>query len=101
MTIGARRGAGDDEQFRREAKPSIVLNEGGHEGGSVGEPTPRASRGGPRRGAAAMAARGRMGPAVRRTSEPPPVLAVSRELDRIRVTHLETATPMPLTFIAT
>ena len=47
-----------------------------------------------------MAARWRMGPAVRRTSEPPPVLSVSRELDRIRVTHLEAATPMPLTFIA-
>ena len=31
MTIAARRRAEDDEQFRREAKPSIVLNEGGHD----------------------------------------------------------------------
>jgi hypothetical protein len=31
MTIAARRGAEDDEQFRRKAQPSIVLNEGRHE----------------------------------------------------------------------
>ena len=31
MTIAAKRRAEDDEQFRREAKPSIVLNEGGHD----------------------------------------------------------------------
>ena len=31
MMIAARRREEDDEQFRREAKPSIVLNEGGHD----------------------------------------------------------------------
>ena len=31
MTIVARRRADDDEQFRREAEPSIVLNEGGQD----------------------------------------------------------------------
>ena len=31
VTITARCRAEDDEQFRREAKPSIVLNEGGHD----------------------------------------------------------------------
>jgi hypothetical protein len=44
MTIVARCRAEDDEQFRREAKRSIVLNEVGVTGGSVGGPTPRASR---------------------------------------------------------
>jgi hypothetical protein len=44
MTITAWCRAEDDEQFRRKAQPSIVLNEGGDEGGSVGEPTPKASR---------------------------------------------------------
>ena len=53
-----------------------------------------------RRKASAVAARWRLGPAVRRTCEPRSVLLVSRELDRIRVTRRETATPMPLTFIA-
>ena len=31
MTIAARCRAEDDEQFRRKAQPSIVLNEGGHD----------------------------------------------------------------------
>ena len=30
MTIAASRRVEDDEQFRREAEPSIVLNQGGH-----------------------------------------------------------------------
>ena len=40
----ARCRAEDDEQFRREAKPSIVLHEGGVIGGSVSVPTPSGSR---------------------------------------------------------
>ena len=44
MTIDAVRRAEDDEQFRRKAEPSIVLNEVGHDGGSVSVPTPSAGQ---------------------------------------------------------
>ena len=83
----------------RRNHPSF-LTKVGMSGGSVGVPTPRASRGESPRGASAVAARWRMRPAVRRTCEPLSLLGVSRELNRIRVTYSGTATPMPSTFIA-
>jgi hypothetical protein len=86
MTIGARRGADDDEQFRREAKPSIVLNEGGHDrrerrrADAKCESKVAAARRVGRSRALANETRGEEDP---RTTIPS---RVSRELNRIRVT---------------
>ena len=69
------------------AKPSIVLNEGGRERRGRQRADAESES---RVVAARRVGRGRTlakGPAVMRTCEPPSLVSVSRDPDRIRVTH--------------
>ena len=79
--------AEDDERFRQEAETVHRPAWGGLAGGSVGVPTPSGSKESPRGGRGRTLANETRG---KKTGEW--FLCASRDLDSIRVTHVEVAT---------
>ena len=91
------RQAEDDERFRPKSEPSIVLNGGGLRGAGASACRRRKRVEGSRREARRPRPRG--GEWNRHGGEratPAGISGFTRELDRIRITRRETATPMPL-----